>query len=761
MHKYTAWILLVMMLVGARVVQALDGELGILDLTANGGINPATSNAWKHGDSYRLVFLSSAKIGGYGNMDETWDHIARWNQEVQNFAANATNWSRADQLVVSGINGRTLQWNTIGSSADVDARDNTATNPEVDGSGHAILKMDGTTIVANSFNTLWSGTIQNIIDLTENKNQHISASDGSSWPFTGTATNGMAITTGSPWVMRNITINDKGQGISQGDAGNAMGWIDRSKYASTAANQLAQSIYGMSERLFVIDRTDTVAPGLVSFTNNVDDGPILFPEDSIVYTVTFNEPMLPNTITTSVFANAQSTDIRIAAVRQIEDPAVFEVTVLPLGVGSIQLLIKAGVTITDLNGNQLDTSTALLDGTAITVEPGPSLAYTVTFETDGTSGAALTGTTNQVVQYGSNATPVSASAPAGYNFINWTLNDSVYSDDPTVTVTNVKASVTLVANFLPDRTIRIMAASASKIYDGTALITNGFTRLGPLSEGHWVSAVAISGSQTQVGASANVAANAVIQDAATQDVTSVYTIIYDPGTLAVAPATPTVTWPTASEIVTWQTLGRSALMQGAASGVLGESLGDDFHFVVDTGTVVAAAADYAVAFIPSDPLNYMSITGAVHVTAHAPTETTAGDRATRLSWFDQFDLMPADAGVATFEQLLDVDSDGNDMSNWQEYIAGTDPTDPESMFRLLGVVLDPETGVTVVNWYGGTNGPVSPYIVQTLDSLSGGTLSWETLTNAAARVPGTNFWQGPLEGDIRFFRIQAIPDTLP
>ena len=33
----------------------LTSELGILDLTANGGINPATGAAWASGDTYRLA----------------------------------------------------------------------------------------------------------------------------------------------------------------------------------------------------------------------------------------------------------------------------------------------------------------------------------------------------------------------------------------------------------------------------------------------------------------------------------------------------------------------------------------------------------------------------------------------------------------------------------------------------------------------------------------------------------------------------------
>jgi len=38
---------------------ALTSQLGILDLTANGGINPATGFAWEAGDTYRFIFATS------------------------------------------------------------------------------------------------------------------------------------------------------------------------------------------------------------------------------------------------------------------------------------------------------------------------------------------------------------------------------------------------------------------------------------------------------------------------------------------------------------------------------------------------------------------------------------------------------------------------------------------------------------------------------------------------------------------------------
>jgi hypothetical protein len=39
----------------------LEGELGILDLKHNGGINPVTIRTWRAGDPYRQVFVSGEK----------------------------------------------------------------------------------------------------------------------------------------------------------------------------------------------------------------------------------------------------------------------------------------------------------------------------------------------------------------------------------------------------------------------------------------------------------------------------------------------------------------------------------------------------------------------------------------------------------------------------------------------------------------------------------------------------------------------------
>ena len=64
-----AWTLAAVAMVAVAFTAAsanaeLIGQLGILDLTANGGINPATDEPWQLGDKYRFVFHTSADWDG-------------------------------------------------------------------------------------------------------------------------------------------------------------------------------------------------------------------------------------------------------------------------------------------------------------------------------------------------------------------------------------------------------------------------------------------------------------------------------------------------------------------------------------------------------------------------------------------------------------------------------------------------------------------------------------------------------------------------
>lgn len=102
------------------------------------------------GDEYRLVFVTS----GFHNAASS--NISDYNSYVQN-AADA---------VGSLVSGTGMTWRAIASTGTVDARDNTFTNPSIDGIGVPLYRVDGIRI-ANNYNDLWDGAIQNALNVTE------------------------------------------------------------------------------------------------------------------------------------------------------------------------------------------------------------------------------------------------------------------------------------------------------------------------------------------------------------------------------------------------------------------------------------------------------------------------------------------------------------------------------------------------------------------------------------------------------------------
>lgn len=113
-----------------------------------------------------------------------------------------------------------------------------------------------------------------------------------------------------------------------------------------------------------------VAPTLTSIVDNVSGGPIMT-ASGLTYTVTFDQPINPATITTADFGNSGSATITVESVMATGDPAVFKVAVSAIGPGSLKFAIVAGAVIADLAGTPLNTTTALADDTTIIVNAGP------------------------------------------------------------------------------------------------------------------------------------------------------------------------------------------------------------------------------------------------------------------------------------------------------------------------------------------------------------------------------------------------------
>lgn len=213
----------------------LCGEYDLLDLEANGGMNPQTGAAWADGDAYRFVFVT----------DSTTNAVSA-DINYYNAFVNAV----ADYSTIPAV--RDITWYAIASTSTVDAIDNTQTNIGADDG--AFFFVNGSTVFVDEIGEFWnrvSGDPIVRIDRDEDYNiipvlTPVNANWGrwgATWTGTGTdgtADNGL----GTPG-----TGNSDGPRIGlakQGD--NGINWISRAYESS--ADSLAY-VYAMSEVLHI------------------------------------------------------------------------------------------------------------------------------------------------------------------------------------------------------------------------------------------------------------------------------------------------------------------------------------------------------------------------------------------------------------------------------------------------------------------------------------------------------------------------------
>ena len=146
--------------------------------------------------------------------------------------------------------------------------------------------------------------------------------------------------------------------------------------------------------------------------------------------------------------------------------------------------------------------------------------------------------------------------------------------------------------------LTITADSAEKVYDGQSLTKNSFTNT-ELAEGDKLTAT-VTGSQTNVGSSDNVASAAVIM-AGEENVTANYTITYEKGSLTVTPVTDEV-------IVTVTERGGDYLYDGGEKVVTGYDAvssnplytANDYSFSGDATVKSTNAGSYDMELAPED-----------------------------------------------------------------------------------------------------------------------------------------------------------------
>jgi hypothetical protein len=116
-------------------------------------------------------------------------------------------------------------------------------------------------------------------------------------------------------------------------------------------------------------------------------------------------------------------------------------------------------------------------------------------------------------------------------------------------------------------------------------------------------------------------------------------------------------------------------------------------------------------------------------------------------------------GLASDHSRATDDADGDGMSNLQEYLAGSDPTNSASVLRItaIGVVGDDIR----VSWTAVTN---KTYVVQVTTNFADGSFTnaftdlATVVVPAAPPITGTNYldFGAATNGPSRFYRIKLV-----
>jgi hypothetical protein len=199
---------------------------------------PAAQAAFPTSGEYRIMFLTQS------NTDSSSADITTYNDFVQ---AEAD----ASSVELNGVAVNSLTWNAVGSTGAVDARDNTSTNPNTDGTGVAIYDTLGNLLFDDNAD-LWAGdtVAQSILKLDGNEGnsrglsgtlkdgtKSIGGDNGYWGDWRGIDTgSGYPNPTGTKYVTESITI-----GASQGTQGGK--WIQ----GNTIGYATSGPVYALSE----------------------------------------------------------------------------------------------------------------------------------------------------------------------------------------------------------------------------------------------------------------------------------------------------------------------------------------------------------------------------------------------------------------------------------------------------------------------------------------------------------------------------------
>ena len=214
----------------------------------------------------------------------------------------------------------------------------------------------------------------------------------------------------------------------------------------------------------------------------------------------------------------------------------------------------------------------------------------------------------------------------------------------------------------------------------------------------------------------------------------------------------TVTW-------NWQTRYKLTMVvsnDGTTDPVAGDSWQD-----ANAYALVTATPDAGASFISWGGTNTNDIVSGTQVSVFMDGPRTitanfsvAGDRTangTLHTWLLAHNLTN---GGYEAQDVLDPDSDG--ALTWEEFIAGTDPTNPASYFRVLSMAYTPSSNR--VTFYGTTNsGLTNDFRIYRSTNLTTGA-GWEFQTLKPRDPSGTNEWwdTAPPSGKKVYYRPNAF-----
>ena len=131
--------------------------------------------------------------------------------------------------------------------------------------------------------------------------------------------------------------------------------------------------------------------------------------------------------------------------------------------------------------------------------------------------------------------------------------------------------------------------------------------------------------------------------------------------------------------------------------------------------------------------------------------------ADRFTFLDAFHAWLASYGLPSDGSADYSDPDGDGMNNWQEYLAGTNPTNAASVFRITSAQMVSSTQF-VVHWSSVSN---RLYDVMRATNLAAGTGAFVPLSGATnlTGTPPQNVWTGSVTraSAPAFYRVRAHP----